>query len=104
MKAIINGKRYDTEKATLVGETTQGYQGDFNRWEAGLYVTPRSKAYFLAGRGGAMTRFARPDEGGGYTGSSRILPMDADEALEWAAAHLTVDEVEAQFGDAIEDA
>ena len=105
MKAIINGLRYDTDKATLIGEASHGYSGDFTRWEAGLYRTPRSGRYFLAGAGGPMTRFARRGPGQNERqGSSGIQQMDAAEALEWAEEHLTIDEVEAGFGKTLEDA
>ena len=61
MKAIIEGKRYDTDKAVLVGEASSDFSRSyFGWWEAGLYKTPRSGAFFLAGAGGAMTRWARP--------------------------------------------
>jgi hypothetical protein len=106
MKAIINGKRFDTEKAILIGEGSHGYGGDFSAWHASLYRTPRSGAYFLAGHGGPMTRWARSlgDNNNGRTGGSGIIPLDREEALEWAEAHLTAEQVEGAFGDLIEDA
>jgi hypothetical protein len=105
MKAIVNGKRYDTEKAVLIGRDCYGgSRSDFQWWEAGLYKTPRSGAYFLAGRGGAMTRWARRVDGGGHAGGEGIFPMSAAEALEWAERYLSVEEVEQHFGGVIEDA
>jgi hypothetical protein len=104
MKSIINGKRYDTEKAVLIGEASYGNYGDFSRWEAGLYKTPRSGAYFLAGEGGPMTRWARKVDASSWTGGEGVLPMERDEALAWAEQHLSADEIEKHFGDAIEDA
>ncbi len=98
MKAIINGLRYDTDKAICIGEASHGYAGDFSRWEAGLYRTPRSGRYFLAGSGGPMTRWARSvDSGNTRTGGDGIFPMDADEAREWAERYLTTEEVESGF-------
>ena len=42
MKAIIRGRRYDTETAMLVGESwSGGGKSDFRYWEAALYKTPR---------------------------------------------------------------
>lgn len=105
MRAIINGKRYDTSKAEFLG---QGYskanRGDFSFWKAGLYRTPRSRAFFLAGLGGPMTRFAEPVGQNGMQGGSKVIPLTAGEALEWAEQHLNPDEVEAAFGSVIEDA
>lgn len=104
MQAIINGIRYNTESATLIGEATYGNRGDFARWQAGLYVSPRSKRYFLAGEGGPMTQFAYHHPDRSRSGGDRIIPMDRAEAFEWAQHHLTVEAVEAAFGDLIEEA
>lgn len=105
MKTILDGIRYNTEKATLIGEASFGHHGDFARWEAGLYVTPRSGRYFLAGEGGPMSFWAEAgDQPGERRSGSGIRPMSPKAALEWAERHLTTEEVEAAFGDQIEDA
>jgi len=107
MKKIINGTRYDTEKAICIGEYDHGSypgSGDFSHWSAALYKTPRSGRYFLAGEGGAMTRFAEHCANGTSCGGTRLIPLTADEALEWAERYLSTDEVEEAFGDMIEDA
>jgi hypothetical protein len=104
MKAIINGLRYDTDKATCVG--TAGYSGsrtDFQWWEAGLYRTPRAHRFFVAGRGGPMTMFSHRVQNGSQ-GGDKLIPMGLEEAREWAERHLTTEEVEAAFSDAIQDA
>jgi hypothetical protein len=105
MKAIINGLRYDTDKATLIGEASSDEsRSDFRYWAAGLYVTPRAKRYFLAGEGGAMTRWAQSIGLNSRSGGSGIKPLDEADAREWAERYLTVAEVEAAFGATIEDA
>lgn len=104
MKKIINGVRYDTDKATLVGEAGYGRRSDFAHWEAGLYVSPRAGRYFLAGEGGGLSLFARQVDGNSWTGGSGIIPLDREEALEWAERHLDTEVVERQFGDVIEEA
>ena len=104
MKAIINGIRYDTEKARLIGEVWYGALEDFSHWEAGLYVTPRGRRYFLAGSGGPMTRWARPAVSGGLIAGEGIIPLTREEALEWAEKNLSAAEIEAEFGDMLEDA
>ena len=105
MKAIINGKRYDTSKAILVGEASStGYsRSDFSFWEAALYRTPKSGAFFLAGEGGAMTQFAH-HVANGRTFGDGIFPMTKADALEWAERYLTQDKIEEHFADTIEDA
>lgn len=106
MKAIINGLRYDTTKATDCGGNWDGNgKGDFHYWSAHLYRTPRSGRFFLAGEGGPLTQFGRGVLGqGGRTGGSKIIPMSLEDAREWAEQHLDVAEIEAAFADQIEDA
>ena len=75
MRKIINGTRYDTEKAIKVGTyCSPGSTRDFWFKET-LYETPRSHRFFLAGEGSAMSRFA-------------IIPLEDGEALEWAEKYL----------------
>lgn len=105
MKAIINGLRYDTTKATLIGEASSDeVRSDFRYWSAGLYVTSRSKRYFLAGEGGAMTRWAQSAGQNSWSGGSGIKPLDEADAREWAERYLTTEEVEAAFVASISDA
>ena len=103
MKAIIQGRRYDTEKATLVGWARSGGLNpftDLGYWEAGLYKSPRAGNFFLAGKGGSMTRWVS----NGRTGGSGIIPLDRDEALKWAERYLSQGVIEKHFADVIEDA
>ena len=63
MKKIINGKRYDTDTATLIGYN--GYNGshsDFSYWCETLYQK-RTGEYFIHGEGGPMSRYAE-NQGG----------------------------------------
>jgi hypothetical protein len=111
MKAIINGRRYDTDTAILIAMTDnidgQTTRRDFRYWEAGLYKTPRSGVYFLAGRGGPMTVFARKVGVTGREGGERIIPFESrEDALAWAQEHLAdrPDVIEREFGDLIANA
>ena len=105
MKKIINGVRYDTGKMTLIGEASANCNRyDFQYWEAGLYVAPRSGRYCLAGSGGPMSRFSQSTGQNEWSGGADLIPMDKSDALEWAEQHLEPEEVEEFFGDDIEDA
>jgi hypothetical protein len=109
MKSIINGKRYDTEKAIEIGGAHNIGAGassltDFQYWEATLYKTPRSGTYFLAGKGGPMTRYARGSGNNTTTWGARIDPMRKEEALKWAETYLDPEVVEKEFNDIIKDA
>lgn len=104
MKAIINGFRYDTDKAIKVGSASNGYGRDLSSWDATLYVTKTARRYFLAGRGGPMTRYARSLGDNNTSGGEQIDPMSKEQALAWAEQYLDADEIEAGFADAIQDA
>lgn len=104
MKAIINGKRYDTDKAIKIAEVSEGYQGDFHRYEEALYKTPRSGAYFLAGGGGPRSHYAISERPGEWRGGGKITPLTREEAMGWAERNRLTDLLEAEFGDMVEDA
>jgi len=104
MKKIINGFRYDTQKAVEVGNYHSGHTpSDFQGWTATLYKTPRSGRFFLHGHGGPMTRFA-DHHGNSVTDGERIVLMSKEEALEWAEQYLGVEDIERHFLDSIEEA
>lgn len=80
MKATIRGVRYDTDKAILVGGYTHDVgEGDPSWWEARLYRQPRSGRYFLAGRGGNMTIFAK---------GAHLFPLATHTAIDWAERYI----------------
>jgi hypothetical protein len=105
MKKIISGFRYDTEKSVLVGEyhTHELGMSDLRYWEAGLYKTPRSGQFFLAGEGHAMTRFASTN-GNSSGWGEKLIPMTKEQALEWAEQYLDAETIEEHFSDDIQDA
>jgi hypothetical protein len=109
LKKILNGVRFDTEKAERLGATDNlrieaTSLTDFSYWTAALYRTPRSRQYFLAGHGGPMSRFAQSAGQNSWTGGSDIIPLTEDEAYSWAEKNLKPEEVEEIFPDRIEDA
>ena len=105
MKVTIQGLRYNTERAKLIGEASyQGPQDDKHWWRAGLYRTPRGKHYFLAGEGAPVTRWAHRAADGTIEPGSGIKPLTPGEAREWAEYYLGLDEVEMAFGKLGEDA
>lgn len=95
MKAILDGFRFDTDKAQLIGQASSNLsQSDFGWWQAGLYVSPRSRVFFLAGEGGPMTRFARKAPGGGIMGGKRIIRIPENDAFAWACEYLCQSDIE----------
>jgi hypothetical protein len=106
MKAIIDGKRYDTETAEEIGSFDYGHypgSGDFSHWSATLYQT-KAGTFFLHGEGGALTRFAQHCADGGSCGGEKIIPLDADSALQWAENFLDAEIIEKYFASQIVDA
>lgn len=79
MKVAILGVRYDTESAELLGDSFHAPEGYSTYWEAGLYRTPRSGRYFLAGDGGFLTR---------WRGEEKIIPLSEKEAYTWVEQEL----------------
>jgi hypothetical protein len=103
MKAIIDGKRYDTDTATLVAGISGGDGPRDFRWEdTGIYVTPKGN-WFLSGEGGPLTRWARPC-GSGSSGGSGIEAIDRDQARHYLEGLGETAAIEEYFADEIEDA
>lgn len=104
MKKIINGKSYNTETATLIGEYyTRHSCDDFHYYEEGLYLTAKG-AWFISGRGGALSKYSRPCGGNGSCGGDGLEPISEKEAQEWLEEHDFVDELEQHFSNSIEEA
>ena len=103
MKQMIDGKMYNTDTAEEIGSWSNhlGY-GDFRSCSEELYRTEKGN-YFLHGKGGAMSRYAE-SYGDSVSGGSAIIPMDKEEAFEWAQQHCgDEDDVMEHFKDMIEE-
>ena len=105
MIKIIKGKRYntDTADALLSLRCRADSSRDFSYEETWLYRTPKG-AWFLAGHGGPMSRWAAPSGKTGRTGGEGIIPIDADYAQELLEQHDKHDLVEQYFADKLVDA
>lgn len=103
MKRIINGKTYNTETATLICDTSNEYsRSDFQFEDSDLYVTKKG-AYFIAGSGGCLNRFAR-SVSNGWVGDNGIIPISREDALTECEKHGSTDDIEGFFADMVEDA
>ena len=89
MKKIVNGRKYDTETAALVGNWCNGFpRSDFRyRYEA-LY-RKRTGEYFLRGAGR-------------HGSGDAIVPLSDGDARKWVEGHLEVGEYEREFGEVAE--
>lgn len=97
MKQIIHGKKYDTETATMLGETWEGVPSDFRYYREELY-RKKNGEFFLYGTGGAMSAYSQ-STGDSVMGGERIIPYTESDAKEWAEKNLTVEEYENVFGE-----
>ena len=97
MKKIINGKRYDTDTAQLMGDAGYGNYGDFERWSEELY-RKNTGEYFLHGEGGAMSRYAQETGQNQWSGGEKIIPLSYSSAQKWAEEHLSGEKYEEIFG------
>ena len=102
-KAIINGKRYDTETAHRVAGWDNGhFTSDFHYCHEVIWRTT-SGAWFLEGSGGALSSYAE-SVGDGTCGGDAIVPMTDDEVSEWLERHHKIDALEQHFASAIVNA
>ena len=98
MDKIINGKRYNTNTATIVGEWDNGIYGGINSIEETLY-RKRTGEFFLFGSGGANTKYSKYIGSNNWAGSEVIIPLSWEEAQEWAEKHLDTEHYVALFGE-----
>ncbi len=98
MNKVINGKRYDTEKAERVGERDNGlFPGDLDYYSETLYKK-RTGEFFLHAEGGPRSRCAKR-VGSGWAGGEELCPLPFEEARAWAEGNLTADEYAGLFGE-----
>ena len=106
MKRIIDGRTYNTGTAEIICDTGNGeYSTDFRYENSDLFVTSKG-AYFVAGYGGALSRFSVA-EGNGYRGGAGIIPMSRAEAfseIQQSCAEYDTDLIAKYFGDMVEEA
>lgn len=98
MKKIINGKRYDTETAERVGGYDNGLgQRDLAHLDEDLY-RKKTGEFFIYGRGGAMTQYARSCGDNTTCGGVGIVPLSIEDAKAWVEEHCSADRYEEIFG------
>jgi len=86
MRKIIEGKVYDTKTAEHVGEYSNNLgRGDFRYVSEDLYRTKKG-TFFLAGEGGAMSKYAESNGNESY-GSSNLNLLTEEEARVWCEQH-----------------
>ncbi|MDD3127563.1 MAG: hypothetical protein WC082_11245 [Victivallales bacterium] len=105
MKRVINGKLYNTETAKEVFTwSNHYYRNDFHFCEETLYRTPKG-AFFVAGEGGPMSKYAVPVGSNGRGGGDGLEVLSDAEALAWLEEkEADVETIERFFPGRIEEA
>ena len=87
MKKVIDGKLYNTETADRLHDWNNRCPcSDFQYCEEALYRTKKG-AFFLAGSGGPMSKYAQAIEQNSWGGGEGLEPLSTEEALNWAETH-----------------
>jgi hypothetical protein len=81
MKAVISGVRYDTEKSIVVARVC-GNLDTHRAYKGTLYLTPKSRRWFIAGDGGPISLFGQK-VGNTLVGGSGLVPISKEQALEF---------------------
>lgn len=103
MKKIIDGKVFNTETATCVGEWSNGdYCNDF-KWASEKLYKKKNGEFFLFGEGGPMSTYAESVGNNSWTGGLAINPLTVKEAYDWAMENLAASKFEEIFGTVSED-
>lgn len=97
MNKIIKCKRYDTDTATAVAETSHSNVSQFDWWQETLY-RKRTGEFFLHGEGHANSKYCEQIEKNAWGAGEKIIPMTLKQAQEWAEKYLDADEYETIFG------
>lgn len=88
---------YRTSTSHKVGTWTNGADNKLDVVEETLYrKVTNTSTYFMHGKGGARTQYARTRKGTLIAGED-IKPLSFDEAKKWAEGHLTEEEFKAEF-------
>jgi hypothetical protein len=78
MRKVIKGKTYDTDTAIEVARyETDRREKDMRYFNEKLYRT-RTNNYFLCGRGGGLTKYAKFNDC-----EKHIIPLTELEAVQW---------------------
>ncbi len=97
MIKIIEGRKYDTETACLLGEYSENQYGDVYYLYESLYKKKNGE-YFLNVVGGAWSVYGIQTER--YCcGSEDIIKISENEAKQWAEKHISGESYIEAFGD-----
>ena len=103
MKRVINRTIYDTEAAEFIANYSYSNIRNFQYIDEDLYRTGKGN-WFIAGQGGPSTEYKVQVDQNSWSGSERIIPLTAGEALAWLEKHGKTKAIEEYFSDCLEEA
>jgi len=83
MRKVINGKTYRSHTAQLIVTLPSHFPKTDSKWNDTRLYRNQQGAYFLAGEGGTLSRWAKITPRGAIAGEG-IEPISKDEALAYA--------------------
>lgn len=102
-KHVINGKIFDTEKATVVAHYSYSHPGDFHYVSETLYKSPKG-TFFIVGEGGPMTTYARKVDTNTWSGGEGTRVLTKREALQWCEEHgVDAETILREFADLLDE-
>ncbi len=104
MKAVIQGKVFDTAKAKELASFGNGLtRRDYKFVVERLYETKKG-ALFLHGEGGGLSEYREAVGDNGWASGEQIIPMSREEALAWAEKRELAEDICRLFPDLVQDA
>lgn len=99
MRRVIEGHKYDSGTARVVGTWDDGLDRSDPHWVQETLHCTRAGLYFVHGEGGGLTQYATLAGQTALTSWETIAPYSADGARAWAEEHLDADAYEAEWGE-----
>lgn len=98
MKAIIKGRKYNTDTARLVARDSNdlGWR-DYRYYIESLY-RKKTGEFFLYGEGGPASKY-RVRNGDCWDTGEQIIPLTNEKAREWIEQNCSVETYEELFGE-----
>ncbi len=99
MRKVVDGKIYDTETAEVICDISPAgfHQGDF-KWEDTCLYKSKAGTFFIAGGGGAYSRWAVSLGDNGRGPGSGLQVLAEAEARTLCEQHGSPDDYERAFG------
>lgn len=103
MNKVIQGKKYDTQTAKLIGAYETNELENSDVWYREELYQKQNGEFFLTGQGGCKTQYAVPSTTLDFKAGEKLEPLVVEEAEMWCEEHLSGDEYEKIFGMITED-